>query len=145
MALKTKGNPFWLVWGEKDTSGMNDPVLEVYSLGIVLKVGWVQETLHLLTVGKHRPQNVTKRRNVYPLRSLLSKVRADRKPDCRALTWGWPSHWHAGRLDGRSAARTLWGRATRASPAGRRGVMRESKMWRAQEGERRNHLRSAFV
>lgn len=32
------------------------------------------------------------------------------------LTWGWLSRWRVGRLDGHSAAQTLWGPAARASP-----------------------------
>lgn len=43
----------------EDISGVICPTLGVYSLGIVLKVRWIQQTLHLLAVERERSLKVT--------------------------------------------------------------------------------------
>lgn len=76
---------------------------------------------------------------------LANKARATQIRSYGELTWGWPSHWHAGRLDGHSAAQTLWERATRASPTGRRRDRGAGRVRREEDRREREKNYGSFV
>lgn len=76
---------------------------------------------------------------------LANKARATQIRSYGELTWGWPSHWHAGRLDGHSAAQTLWERATRASPTGRRRDRGAVRVRREEDRRERERKKLWFI
>lgn len=112
----------------------------LYLLGIMLKVLWIQQTLHLFTVEKKKRKFIVQMwkhfaPEAYSKAFMATSGATKGSRCCVKLTWGSPSRWRAGRLGGHSAAQTLWVPAAHASPADG-GEMMEGGVRHKRAGER---------